>query len=177
MNEIALVSVRTFYEHSILPAYPSNESSAIIVGELVSSQPFLSSDRTIIYSELVIKSESVLKITADATDHFTVLQEGGTAQLQSGKLLHTSLPSGSIILDAGRRYLLFLQSIPGTKAFSVLKGWDLTREAPAELGYNGHYKVSDISAADANEPRSESALLEEVRGRLSSRAESSIVIP
>ena len=161
-------SVRRYYEHSKLPSYPTAESDVVVVAKVTSSQPFLSEDRNLVYSELAAQIESVLKNSQtpnDAAEYLTILQEGGTAEVGNGKAMQTPPPSGSMLLDSNKKYLLFLHAVPGTEAFSVLKAWDLSGQAPVELSYDGHYK-SAKNSVDASGMSSESSLLEAVKSQL-----------
>jgi hypothetical protein len=97
--------------HWSFPALPVGQSSAILVGEITDSQAHLSEDKTTIYSEFVVRIESILKnddkIPLTVGGMVSVERRGGRIRFPSAKIVtfsvdHQDMPS------PGRRYVLFL---------------------------------------------------------------------
>jgi hypothetical protein len=105
---------------------PASLSDAVVVGTVVRFQPFFSSDRTSIYTELTVRVEKVFKDPADAVRRRIVIDElGGAIRLPDGRVARKiSAPLDSQI-DVGHRYVLFLRNVGGTDGFSVVKAWEL----------------------------------------------------
>lgn len=94
-----------------LPALPVTKSSAVILGEVIDAQAHLSEDKTTVYSEFVVRIESILKnddkISMSPGGLTTLERLGGKVRFPSGKVVtfwvsHQDLPA------VGGRYVLFL---------------------------------------------------------------------
>lgn len=116
-----------------LPALPVKESSHVIIGEVIDAKAYLSEDKTRIYSEFVVRVDSILKNNAviSLTGNSPVVVErlGGRVRFPSGKVIsywvnHQDMPC------VGGRYLLFLtNNSPVAGAYDdslfILTGYEL----------------------------------------------------
>jgi hypothetical protein len=116
-----------------LPALPIDRSSVILLGEIINAEAHLSEDRTAIYSEFEVRTQTVLKnnsqraLTPDGS--IEVERYGGRLRLPSGKIVisavdHQDMPR------VGSRYLLFLtndfpQGGRHDHDFHILMGYEL----------------------------------------------------
>ena len=109
-------------------ALPVLESEAVVIGEVVGAEAYLSNDRTSVYSEFTLQLSDLLKNTSkqDITigSLLTAERTGGGVRFESGKVLrrgrlHETLPV------VGRRYLLFLKRHDEAGGFSIITGYEL----------------------------------------------------
>ena len=114
-----------------LPALPSAESDAVVLGEVTGAQAYLSNDKTGVYSEFKIRIIEVLKNPQDLPlspiEAIVVKREGGavrfpSARVQHYRIIHQGLPAVS------REYLLFLKYHNQTQDFTVLTGYELRED-------------------------------------------------
>jgi hypothetical protein len=126
------------------PPFPANLSDAVIVGEVISFQPFLSSDRTTIFTELRLRVDRVYKDTLSAAKlngAIAVPELGGTLRFKTGRVVNYFAPKTETDLEINHRYLVFATYSRATEWFGIVKLWDLT---------DGHARPmapSDISDA------------------------------
>ena len=116
-----------------LPALPVERSAAVVIGAVRSAHAYLTPDKTGIYSEFQVSTETVIKndpnnmIKDGAT--ITVERRGGRVRMPSGRIViswvsHQNMPR------VGGRYLLFLTHQFETpndtpKDFYLLTGYEL----------------------------------------------------
>lgn len=116
-----------------LPALPVERSAVVVIGTVRSARAYLTPDKTGIYSEFQVATETVVKndpnnvITDGAM--ITVERKGGRARMPSGKIViswvsHQNMPR------VGGRYVLFLthdfETLNDTpKDFYLLTGYEL----------------------------------------------------
>lgn len=116
-----------------LPALPVERSAAVVIGAVRSAHAYLTPDKTGIYSEFRVATETVIKndpsnIIKDGAT-ITVERRGGRVRMPSGKIViswvsHQNMP------QVGGRYLLFLTHQFETpndtpKDFYLLTGYEL----------------------------------------------------
>ena len=108
---------------------PASDSDTVIVGHVVSFQPYLSNDRTSIYHELAVRVEQVLKDNsslAKENGSVVILGEGGALRLPNGKVAKQFVPPPvENDIRVGGRYVLFLLYKQEAEAFFVWKVWEL----------------------------------------------------
>lgn len=123
----------TLHWTSGLTALPVAQSQAVVVGQVVDAQAYLSEDKTAIYSEFSIRITEVLK--NDSSNQLipectlAVEREGGRVRFPSG---HTALSftNGQGMPHVGAQYVFFLtHSFPlqglQEKDFYLLTGYEL----------------------------------------------------
>lgn len=98
--------------HWDFPALPVAQSSAVIIGEITEAEAHLSEDKTTIYSEFVVRIESIFKndgkIPLTAGGLVSVERLGGRVLFPSGKVVTLSVDRQDMPTP-GRRYVLFLR--------------------------------------------------------------------
>lgn len=109
------------------PALPANQSNIILIGEILSSQAYLSNNKSGIYSEFEIRIERVLKDenqTLIANTTIDVEREGGRVKLPSGQVTRYSI-NGQYMPRVGKRYLLFLTCSDPAQVSQIITGYEL----------------------------------------------------
>lgn len=121
-----------FFEH-IWPAVefiPADESAVVVVGRVIKVQPYLSSDRSRIYTEITISVEDFLKrneqnrVTANKT--VVIDRLGGSLELKTGQNVRDDIQIdnlGNLKLD--KRYVVFAQAINDGNDLSLIKSYEL----------------------------------------------------
>lgn len=111
-----------------LPALPVPQSGAIVVGEVVDAQAYLSGDKTDVYSEFTVRVEEVLKADgrAELAPGSLVVTErqGGAVRFSSGSVQHYGVHRQGVPL-VSRRYVLFLKPDDQGQDFQILTGYEL----------------------------------------------------
>lgn len=152
-----------------LPALPTQQSDAVVVGEVTSAQAFLSNDKSGVYSEFDIHVGEVLKndpaSPINGGESITAERLGGRVKFPSGRVLPVVI-TGQGMPRAGRKYLLFLKRLGAEGDYHVLTGYELRggRVSPLDgakpAGGGSPWKF------DAYEGREEAAFLKAVRDAL-----------
>lgn len=122
-----------FVEHYWLrdqSLFPASEADIVILGTLVRAQPYLSTDRSSIYTELTIRVEEVIKSypqTAAAVNANLVIDRlGGALRLASQQIVRLDLPNqGPGRLRDGERYVLFAKNTHEGLDLEMLTGFEL----------------------------------------------------
>lgn len=127
-----------------VPALPANQSSLIVVGEVLDSHAHLSNDRSGIYTEQSIRIQEIIKNTVSshltAGHVITGERQGGIVRYQNGhrRLYHLAeegMPS------AGRRYVLFLGAIEHSKDYRILTGYELSPNGVVPIDTSRQFKT------------------------------------
>lgn len=110
------------------PLFPS--SDIVVVGTLVRAQPYLSTDRSSIYTELTISVEEVIKTDPQAVaavnTNLVIDRMGGALRLASQQIVRLDLPNqGPGQLRDGERYVLFAKRTHKGQDFEMLTGFEL----------------------------------------------------
>jgi len=109
---------------------PASKSAVIAVGTVVKVQPYLSSDRHRIYTEITIKVDDLLKLDRDdrlSTAKTLVIDRlGGKLRLNTSRIVS----DGTQIDDLGKprfgkRYLLFGESVNNGNDINLIKSYEL----------------------------------------------------
>lgn len=107
---------------------PTDESDAIISGEVTNAQAFLSEDKTSAYSEfetrvgeILKNSDSVLLASGESVD---VLRGGGRVRLPSGEVKNLG-GGGWGAPRVGRRYVFFLKYDKPSQSYYIITGYEL----------------------------------------------------
>jgi hypothetical protein len=106
-----------------LPSIPTEQSDAIIVGEVTNAQAYLSNDKTGVYSEFIIQVEQILKAPEGLNPTSIMVERtGGAVRFPSGRIVRYEVHNQGMP-RVGRRYLLFLRYNNEGDDFSVLTGY------------------------------------------------------
>jgi hypothetical protein len=150
--------------HAKLPTFPVSGSDAIVVGQVIGYQPFLSADRTTIYTELDVKVESVFKDNSSVLQSgadITIPRLGGAVRLPNRQVVKYFVPKEEKLLEVGRRYVLFLNRDEKNRWFGIVKVWGLQDGRVIAVGQTD---ISDVAQGVSKyHGISEPQFLQEVR--------------
>jgi hypothetical protein len=142
------------WERGLESTLPVRQSSAVIVGEVVRAQAYLSEDKTNVYSEFAVRVSEVLKDDTEGAiavgDLIVVERQGGRVRYASGRT-ETQAIAGQGAPQPGRQYVLFLGFNPyeaGTKSLTgplgdmrrhILTGYELSEGKVLPLDTAGDF--------------------------------------
>ena len=109
------------------PAIPVAQSDAILIGDIVGANAYLSTDKTSIYSEFNVLVLEVIKdpgATIVTGVPVTVERSGGALRFPSGKVLIRGLLGKPLPLIS-RRYVFFLKRNADLDDFSIITAYEL----------------------------------------------------
>ena len=138
---------------------PIQTSDLVVIGMVSNFQPFLSTDKSMVYSELSLSPTDVLKDNTHLVTPsvpITILQRGGTLRLPDQEVLNSVPYGGSNPIRIATRYLLFLKYQKAQQAFTVIRAWDLSGAKPLEMDDDGHpyvgrtQSLEDILTSEEN---------------------------
>lgn len=146
-----------------LPAIPSAQSDAVVIGELLEARAYLTEDNREVYTQYRVVVQQVLKnqgsSDAKAGAVFTVKRKGGRVRFPSGHIQTYRLSSQGVP-RVGRRHLIFLEHCDQMSDFLVLTAYEL---------YNDRViPVDDVESQKRYQNLSEAEFLKVVRSALTS---------
>jgi len=141
------------YDPTILP---TGRHDVIALGTLTSVQPYLSANRTAIYTEYQLDIEEVFK---PAQENLSLVQgrliidrPGGVLRMSDGRIIaYTEWATGMARpLDVGRRYVLFSRFIHGNRDLVLGFAFELRDEKAYSLWEHPGYDrpVGELPGAD-----------------------------
>jgi hypothetical protein len=111
------------------PAIPIAESDAVVIGEVVSAQAYLSNDKTNVYSEFTVRVADMLKSDSASPLYsgaqITAQRIGGRVRFPSGKILLLGAPYGENMPRIGQQYVLFLKQNDDEQDYSIITAYEL----------------------------------------------------
>ena len=118
------------YEPAALPLIPVEQSTIAFLGQVTDVKPYLSADRTHIYTETTFRVEELFKSAENfklPSDQTLIADQlGGSMKLPSGRIIHDNTRSGYMGKPrVGGRYVLFLKAIHESKDLEVLRAYEL----------------------------------------------------
>lgn len=130
------------YEPAALPMIPIEESRIAFVGQVTDVKPYLSADRTQIYTETTFRVEELFKSPEDFTlpSDQTLIADGlgGSIKLPSGQIIHDNTRSGFMGKPrVGGWYVLFLTTIHEGRDLEILKAYELREGKVFKLTEDG----------------------------------------
>jgi hypothetical protein len=157
-------TVRTLSsEPYALPALPVMQSNAVVIGEVIAAQAYLSPDQTGVYSEFNIQVEDVLK--NDGLEglapacQIDLEREGGRVRFPSGRVHWYSVDKENMP-RVGRQYVFFLTRESQEQTFQILTAYEI-RAAKV-------YPLDDLPQFKSQSGRSESDFLTTLHALLTS---------
>ena len=138
-DAIARNSINEWYLY--LPALPTAESDAVVVGEVVGSRGYLSNDKTGAYSEFTILLHSVFKDARNSLlsgGSLTLEREGANVELLDGRVIRYEIAYQGLPLK-GLRYLFFLKYNKEGEDYSILTGYELRKGRVSPLDDAEHF--------------------------------------
>ncbi|MCA1850597.1 MAG: hypothetical protein LC672_06020, partial [Acidobacteria bacterium] len=109
------------------PPLPVAQSDAVVIGEIVNAQAYLSNDKSGVYSEFSLRVDEVLKSgPSQFAPGGSVIaeREGGRVKYPDGEVALFTIVGQNMPL-AGRRYVLFLKSNGDGQGYRILTGYEL----------------------------------------------------
>jgi len=109
-------------------ALPVAQSDAVILGTVLSAQPYLADDKKSIYTEFTVRVDEAFKKEIPAymlNENLVVDQEGGALRLRSGRILRYFVAGVNSLPSPNGRYVLFLSLIHSGQDLSILSAYEL----------------------------------------------------
>ncbi len=140
-----MMSGDCFFEHIArggIPLIPVRESAIVLVGKVTRVQPYLSADRTHIYTETALQVDEVFKspdgFSRSSDQTLITDQFGGTLRMSSGRVIHDGSRIGFLgQAYVGGRYVFFLRQVHEGKDFAILTAYELRDGKVYELTEDG----------------------------------------
>jgi hypothetical protein len=109
-----------------LPAFPTEQATAIIKGTVTDAKAYLSNDKTGVYSVFTILIDEVLKNHRNLAigNSIEAEREGGRIRFPSGRV-HLYNVSEQDMPRVGSQYLLFLIETNTEAVFEILTGYEI----------------------------------------------------
>lgn len=110
---------------------PVRGHEVIVLGTLRNAQPYLSADRTAIFTEYRFEIEEVFKPSREnlqlVNGHLLIDRPGGVLRLRSGRIITYDFSASGMArpLDVGGRYVLFCQLIHDKRDLLLGRGFEL----------------------------------------------------
>lgn len=129
-----------------LPALPVSQSTAVVIGDVISAQAYLSNDRSGIYSEFTVTVLEVLKNSEGET--FTVSssvdveREGGRIRFPSGRTHWYAVNHQNIPL-IGHRYVFFLKRDTPDEAYHIITAYEFRNSKVIPLDELSQFRAHD----------------------------------
>lgn len=149
-TDVADSTVRVDYLDPNLPAMPVDQSDAVVVGEILEANAYLSDDKTGVYSEFSVRVEQVLKSDGTLTPAclIDIDREGGRVRFPSGKVHSYSIDKANMP-QIGAQYILFLKREGKDQAYHLLTGYELRGDKIFPLDELPQFKAHKDSNRDA----------------------------
>ena len=144
---------------SHLPAFPTEQASAVVVGTVTDAKAYLSNDKTGVYSSFTVLIDEVLKNHGNLSVGALVEaeREGGRVKFGTGRV-HLYMVSEQDMPRVGSRYALFLTETNTESVFNILTGYEI-RETSV-------YALDDLPKPRAYENTTPTNFLNELRMKL-----------
>lgn len=147
-----VTSMARIIEGYDVPALPVIQSGLIITGEILTSQAYLSNDKSGVYTELTVRVREVLKNTPPSRvnrgDVVTVEREGGIVRYPNGHQRLYQL-AGEGMPTVAKQYVLFLRANDQSENFYALTGYELSPAGVVPVDEHHHFKAYEGYEAQA----------------------------
>jgi hypothetical protein len=131
-----------------MPALPTAQSDAIVVGNVLAGKAYLSNDRGAVYSEFPVRVEDVLKNSSPVPLYFgeriNAERWGGAVRFPSGKVQHYRVAKRGVP-QTNEKYVLFLKY--NGEDFDILTGYAINDGRVSPLDGDGNLQFSKYEAA------------------------------
>ena len=109
---------------------PASESAVVATGKVVKVQPYLSSDRSRIYTEITVEVDDLLKRDRDnrlSAVHTVVIDRlGGALKLKTGRVVRDDIQIDNLgKTNLGKRYMFFARRVNGGSDISLIDSYEL----------------------------------------------------
>lgn len=139
-------TVRVDYLDPKMPDLPAVQSDAVVTGEILAANAYLSDDKSGVYSEFSVKVENVFK--GDPSGMLApgclidIEREGGRVRFQSGKVHSYSLDKANMP-RVGAHYVLFLKRQNKDQAYQLLTAYEFRGDKVFPLDGLPQFKVHE----------------------------------
>lgn len=142
-----------------LPAFPTEQSTAVVIGTIANAKAYLSNDRSGVYSAFVVLIEEILKNPGKLSvgDIVEAEREGGRVKFPSGRM-HLYMVSEQDMPHVGGRYVLFLTPTDTESIFQILTGYQIRGDSI--------YPLDDLPKSRSYENTTSISFLNELRIKL-----------
>lgn len=133
-NSVSDSTVRVDSVDFSLPAFPTKEAQAVIIGTISDAKAYLSNDKTGVYSVFVVLIEEILKHSGKLTVGSAVEaeREGGRVKFPSGRT-HLYTISEQDMPRVGGRYVFFLTKTNTEDVFEIITGYEIRVDSVSPL--------------------------------------------
>ncbi|HEX8398800.1 MAG TPA: hypothetical protein VF644_15310 [Pyrinomonadaceae bacterium] len=158
------------------PAIPAASSTTILVGEITSSQAFLSEDKVSIYSEFDINISEILKNESKESlkvgNKITVSRGGGAVRMPSGKIIQ-NLFGGKPMPYIDGKYVFFLKYNAETEEYPLITAYEIRngRIIPLDGIYINWEPVYELASHRTYKGLSETEFISQVQKAIKARAD------
>lgn len=110
---------------------PASESAVVVTGTVVKLKPYLSEDRSRIYTEIEIQVENVLKRNTSndplsAANTLVMDRLGGALKLRTGRVVRDDIHIDGLGKTCiGKRYIFFAERVNKDGDISLIKSYEL----------------------------------------------------
>jgi hypothetical protein len=130
----------------------AGKSKAVVIGQIISAQAYLNSDKSNIYSEFTVRVEGVLKDDSYAPliigNPVVAARNGGRIRYPSGRVT-IFFTAGEGMPRLGRRYVLFLSRDEHERDYDIVTGYELRAGHIALLDNPGpDHPLTDYKGTD-----------------------------
>jgi hypothetical protein len=121
------------------PGLPVEQSSVIVVGDVLQSEAHLSEDKTGVYSEFTVRLVEVLKSASSLPGSEMIVERlGGYVRYPDGRKLLYRVGTGGMP-RVGARYLFFLKRSPELD-YSILTAYEFGDDAVTALDPSAQFE-------------------------------------
>lgn len=124
-----------------IPALPTSESDAVVLGKVVDAKGYLSFDKTGAYSEFTIIVEQIFKDGRRSLmpgNSVVAEREGASVKLPDGRVIRYQIAYQGMP-QIGRRYVFFLKYNEQGEDYQVLTGYELRKARVSPLDEADHF--------------------------------------
>jgi hypothetical protein len=157
------------------PLLPTGYTPVIVLATVASAQPYLTEDKSFIYTEFGVRTEELLKLDAAplplSGDLLVVDRGGGRLRLRTGRVLRYDSAGSSMAspLRPGRRYVLFLNRIFDGECLHLGRAVELREGQAYYLGeHDGQERLFGEIEGVRSELSQEGAFLDLLRWAIAS---------
>jgi hypothetical protein len=131
-----------------LPELPVERAQVVLVGDVVNITPRLITGTKGLYSEYSIAVVSILMNHSKWQQGGTLdlVELGGYAQMPDGRVLGHLTPGLGNQIEAGRKYLLFLNYNATAQCFTFVKPWELNNDRVLAVSSDDLVRVTKHSS-------------------------------
>ncbi|MEK6303547.1 MAG: hypothetical protein AABO41_22820 [Acidobacteriota bacterium] len=110
-----------------LPALPTSESDAVLLGDVTDAHGYVSNDKTGAYSEFTIRIEQIFKDDGHSSGGLvTAEREGADVRLPTGRMIRYRIADQVLPILRGR-YVFFLKYDPQGEDYHILTAYGLEK--------------------------------------------------